>query len=327
MINRISKSFDEHIFIQSIGVDIRLTAGLGAGQNARALVHNAQTAVDQAHNSEKPVMVYSAEMEREANFRLTLLSDLHYGLDNGQVWVSYQPKLNLHTGELYCAEALIRWNHPTLGPIGPDKFIPIAEETGFIDPLTKWIVERVVADHLSLLKLGLPANIAINISAHSIWDIEFAKEILAIVTGAGANPRYFTLEITETGIMKRSGDSFRTLAMLKSMGFNISIDDYGSGQSSLRYLKSLPATELKIDYAFVTNLATDPKDALLVRSTIELAHGLGLNVVAEGVEDEAALAKLRIFGCDVAQGYHIARPMSLDKLIHHYRINARQMVA
>lgn len=327
-LDRLAQLFQTPLRVMTNDIDVDIVIGVAFGNNPNALIQQSEAAVIQSRKVGLTVAFFDADIERQAAQGLSILSDLHSGLTNGDVWLSFQPKLCLKTNKLVSAECLIRWNHPTHGAIGPEQFIPLAEETGFIDGVTDWVVQNAAMAQRRLASAGLPDHIAINISARSLVTSQFASRICGLIRAANANPKDFTLEVTETGIMQRSEESVKTLNQLKSAGFNISIDNYGAGQSSLNYLRRLPASELKIDNAFVINLAADSRDALLVRSTIDLAHGLGLKVVAEGVEDEKALSMLALFGCDVAQGFHIARPMSIDKLIQHYIYsNNRKMVS
>lgn len=316
-LEQLSILFNDAINIGDSHVDVQLSIGVSYGihgDNPVRMVQQSETAVVQARNMGLPLAFFDPHAEQQAADNLTLLSDLRSGLENGAVWLSFQPKLTVKTGKIESAECLIRWNHPTLGPVGPDKFIPLAEETGFVHPLTDWVVEQAIHAQKLLDAKGIFLNMAVNISVRSLSDLQFTSHLIPIFERCHADPKRFTLELTESAIMVRTRESLVTLRLLRERGFTISIDDFGTGQSSLAYLRHLPADELKIDRAFITDLASDKRDQRLVQSTIDLAHALDLKIVAEGVEDAAALAILGKVECDVAQGYHIARPMSIDKL-------------
>jgi EAL domain-containing protein (putative c-di-GMP-specific phosphodiesterase class I) len=242
--------------------------------------------------------------------------------------VAYQPKYGLRSGDIVGAEALVRWSHPERGALRPDLFVQMAEETGHIAALTEWVLRRAVADQRALHEAGLDVCISVNWSGHLIDDVAFTDAALEIAREATGK---LCLEVTETAIIGNARLARQTLERFRAAGLTISIDDYGSGLSSLAYLKNIPADELKIDKAFVMNMATDAVDAVLVRSAVSLAHSLGLRVVAEGVENQGALELLRAMGCDMAQGYLIARPMPLSDLATflgtHAAENAAQATA
>lgn len=306
--------FSVPVWVDENNIDVHFVIGVAEGDEACSLVHRAEAAAVQARKLNLDIAFFDADAERQAASGLTMLSDLRSGLTNGDVWLSFQPKLDLRTGKITSAETLLRWNHPLYGPVGPDRFIPLAEETGFIDVLTDWVVEQTIKGQQALDARGVTLNMAINISARSLCDAQFMTRILRVIEKCGGNPRRLTLEVTETAIMVNSRAALANLRALRDRGFAISIDDFGIGQSSLAYLRNLPADELKIDQSFICDVAADQRNSILVRATIDLAHSLGLRVVAEGVEDEAALGMLTRFGCDIAQGHHVARPMAIAAL-------------
>lgn len=318
ILERLAALFIEPVMVDGSNIDVQFVIGISygvTGDDAIKLVHQSEAAVVQARKISLSLAFFDANAEKQAASGLTILSDLRAGLDNGDVWLSFQPKLNLNSGVIDSAECLIRWNHPELGAVGPDRFIPLTEETGFIDPLTDWVIEQAIAGQRLLDAQGIYLNMAVNVSVRSLCNLQFTSHIMDIFERCNADPKRFTLELTESAIMVRTRESLVTLKCLRERGFRISIDDFGTGQSSLAYLRHLPADELKIDRAFITDIASDRRDAKLVYSTIALAHSLDLKIVAEGVEDAVALALLSKAGCDVAQGYHVARPMSADKLV------------
>jgi EAL domain-containing protein (putative c-di-GMP-specific phosphodiesterase class I) len=309
----------EPIAIGANAVDIRLTVGHAGypehAEDARTLVERAQIALDQARAAATGAARFDPESERATAGNLALLSELRRGLELGEVALHHQPKLDLRKGEVTGVECLLRWTHPTRGAVAPDAFIPLAEETGLIGALTEWVLARALDDHRRYAEAGHDIRMAVNVSARSLINPGFADAVAAALRDRGVAPERLTLEITETAVMDRPDVAFATLERLKSLGVILAIDDYGTGLSSLAYLKRLPVHELKIDKSFVLNLSKDKNDAVLVRSTIELGHSLGLKVVAEGVENQASLELLALFGCDYAQGFHIGRPTTLPAML------------
>ena len=207
----------------------------------------------------------------------------------------------------------MRWNHPSRGLLYPDSFLPAVEQTELIEPLTWWVMRRATLDLARLDPAGR-LTVAVNISARSLIRPDFAEDLLAVLVGTGTDPRRVVLEVTETMLLADPPRAAATLRRLHDAGFQISIDDFGAGQTSLGYLAMLPISELKIDKSFVFGLLEDERNAAIVRSVIELGHSLGLSVIAEGVETEAALERLRAFSCDKVQGYYISKPLPLDAL-------------
>jgi EAL domain-containing protein (putative c-di-GMP-specific phosphodiesterase class I)/GGDEF domain-containing protein len=299
-------------------VDVSVTIGLSEASDALqyaadiAIIDRALIAVEQARDVRRHIASFDAERYGNPGATLSLMSEMSRARHNGQLDVVYQPKYNLKTGAIVGAEALVRWTHPERGALRPDLFVEMAEETGHIGELTEWVLRRAVADQRRLHDAGFELSIAVNWSGHLLDDVAFTGVALEITGQASGG---LCLEVTETAIIGNPGLARQTLERFRAAGLTISIDDYGSGLSSMAYLKNIPADELKIDKAFVLNMATDPVDAVLVRAAVSLAHSLGLQVVAEGVEQQAALDLLGEMGCDLAQGYLIARPMPLQDLV------------
>ena len=252
------------------------------------------------------------ESEREdANWKLSILSELDAAIDNGNVWVAYQPKYDIETNQVSGAEALVRWTHPERGFIAPDRFIPIVEEANRIEKLTLFVLRSAIRD---FAEMPGSLSVAVNISARLLGQNRLVEPVKNMLSEYGLPASSLTLEITESAAM--AGDSgVDELTRLRELGIAISIDDYGTGQSTLSYLKRLPATELKIDRSFVQNVQTSRSDATVVDSTIKLAHALGMKVVAEGVENQEILEALAAMECDVIQGYHISRPVALPEFL------------
>ena len=297
-------------------VDVHMSNGLAAAEagaiDAPRLIEHAMIALDQARACGRKVAIFDAVAYGDPAGNLSLMSEMLEGVATGALFLHHQPKLDLRSGAITGLEALVRWDHPTRGLLRPDLFVGMAEETGHIRALTDCVIDRAIVDQRALRDTGHDLTISINISGRLIDDAEFADRAIEKIAAAGA---HFCFEITETAVIGNPDVALGVLAKLTAAGIPVSIDDYGSGLSSLAYLKQINADELKIDKAFVLSLENDAKDALLVKSTIDLAHSLGLKVTAEGVESREALAMLQMMGCDLAQGFHIARPMALDKLV------------
>jgi EAL domain-containing protein (putative c-di-GMP-specific phosphodiesterase class I)/GGDEF domain-containing protein len=297
-------------------VDVHMSNGLAGAQagqiDAAHLIEQAMIALDQARASGRKVAIFDAEAYGDPAGNLSLMSEMLQGVETGALFLHHQPKLDLRSGAITGIEALVRWNHPTRGLLRPDLFVGMAEETGHIRALTDCVLDQAIRDQNALRAAGHDVLMSINISGRLIDDAEFADRAIEKIAAAGAR---FCFEITETAVIGNPDVALGVLDKLSQAGIAVSIDDYGSGLSSLAYLKQISADELKIDKAFVLSLENDAKDALLVKSTIDLAHSLGLKVTAEGVESREALAMLQVMGCDLAQGYHIARPMGLEALM------------
>ncbi|MEH3047160.1 EAL domain-containing protein [Sphingomonas adhaesiva] len=248
--------------------------------------------------------------------------ELERAIAEDELMLMYQPKIQVRRQEITSAEALIRWRHPERGMIFPGDFIPAAEQAQTIDRLTLWTVERAIRDQRTLRERGHPLRIFINISGQLLADPRFVAEVCALVQAAPDTSIGF--EVTETSVIRDPAGAIANLKRFDEIGIRISIDDYGAGLSSLAYLKQLPARELKIDKLFVTQLTSSNRDPLIVRSTIDLAHALDMEVVAEGVETAAALALLSVMGCDMVQGYFISRPIALEALVDFLRDDTRR---
>ncbi|MGV9010340.1 putative bifunctional diguanylate cyclase/phosphodiesterase [Brevundimonas sp.] len=296
-------------------VDIALTAGVAGqvtGASEISLVDRAAIAVDQARAARQGVGAFDAAIYGDPGDNLSLISDLMTALGNGGVSLVYQPKYDFRSDAVTGVEALMRWTHPRRGFVSPDLFIGMAEETGHIRRLTEWAIRRAIEDQQAMAQAGHDLLVSVNISGRLLSDDSFADIALAEVARSGAR---LCFEITETAVMDNPDIALRIVERFAEAGIAVSLDDYGSGLSSLAYLKQIRADELKIDKAFILGLDETARDALLVKSTIDLAHSLGLKVTAEGVETPTALALLRGMGCDMAQGYYIARPMPMAGLL------------
>jgi EAL domain-containing protein (putative c-di-GMP-specific phosphodiesterase class I)/GGDEF domain-containing protein len=297
-------------------VDVAVSAGLAVmhvhATDAAALVERANIALDQAIAAQCKTAVFNAVLYGDPASNLPLMSEMLDAIRAGELALNYQPKLDLRSGEICGVEALARWRHPVRGMLSPDLFVGMAEETGHIRALTDWALDQAIADQIRLRDAGSDLLMSVNISGRLMSDRDFASAAIARIGAAGAR---ICFEITETAVIDNPEIALELISGYAAAGVPISIDDYGSGLSSLAYLKQIEAQELKIDKAFVLTLAEGRREALIVKSTVDLAHAMGLKVVAEGVETAESVALLRAMGCDVAQGYHIARPMAFDRLV------------
>ena len=303
--------FRSPIQIGNRSVELSLTYG-AARSNAddgRACASRALVATDHAGENGLRWAWHSQSLSAEIDWKLALLGELDNALADGQIWVAYQPKADVKTGEITSSEALVRWSHPERGLVPPDHFIPVIEQSGRIHNLTLFVLERALTDLSQWQALRPEMSVAVNISAPLLDDPAFAEEVSAVLNKTKVDPARVTLEITESAALANPERAVAAMERLCALGVKLSIDDYGTGQSTLSYLKRLPASEIKIDKSFITDLVDTRNDQILVRSTIELAHELGFKVVAEGIEDAACLALLASMGCDTAQGWHIGKPM------------------
>jgi len=284
-----------------------------AGDGKVDLVRQADTAMYEAKGNGQRLAAYGAHMDQGRIERLALLADLRTALTSSpeQLIMNYQPKLDLRTGAIVGVEALVRWNHPTLGVISPDRFIPLAESTGLIEALTPLVLDLALTQCRDATVGGQPLCVAVNLSARNISDPELPQRIAAVLAKTGIPSSQLVLEITESSVMGDPKQTLPVLHALRDLGICLSLDDFGTGYSSLSYLQRLPVSEVKIDRSFVTGLAGDDpvSTRALISAIIGLGDALGLRIVAEGIEDQATLNELRAMGCDVAQGYYIARPM------------------
>ena len=280
--------------------------------DVEAVVERAEHALAKARASHAKVACFTEEDGRARQRRLALMRDLRTAVGKSELFVVYQPKLRVRTGVIDAVEALVRWRHPERGMVSPDDFISLAEEGEEIRPITEFVITEAVKDRETLSSAGMPLFINVNISAQLLADESFVTWAIAAVAGA---PHNFGFEITETAVINNPEKALASIEKFAAHGIKIAIDDYGSGLSSLSYLKQIPAQELKIDKAFVSGLTTSHRDPLLVRSTIDLAHALEMEVTAEGVDNAMSLALLQVMGCDSIQGYHVSKPLVLDDLL------------
>ena len=258
--------------------------------------------------------VYSSELDPYSVRRLTLLGELRSAIDNQQLLLYYQPKVDLTTNRAVGVEALLRWKHPQHGLIPPGEFIPVAEQSDLIHNLTYWVMDEALLQCHVWRQMGYTLNVAINLSPRNLHNPGFPIKVGGLLAKWAVPASGITLEITENAIMIDPERALKTLLRLNHMGVNLSIDDFGTGYSSLLYLKRLPVSQIKVDRSFVMDMTHDKDDAIIVQSTIDLGHNMNCQVVAEGVENKETLERLRRMGCDQIQGYYLSRPLPADEI-------------
>lgn len=292
-------------------VDLVLGGAIGpVGRGSALLIEEAEAALAEAQSGISPLARWNAG-QHDVDDAIADAVDL--ALDRGQMMLHYQPKVHVRRQAIECVEALVRWNHPDRGLVAPTEFIPAIERAQRMERLTLWTIAQAIEDQRRLRAAGHDLRVFINISGHLLADARFAQLVGERI--AAAPDARLGFEVTETSVIRDPDRAIAHLQQFDRIGISISIDDYGAGLSSLAYLKQLPARELKIDKLFITQLTSSNRDPLIVRSTIDLAHALDMEVVAEGVESHAALALLSVMGCDMVQGYLISRPVALDVLL------------
>jgi diguanylate cyclase (GGDEF)-like protein len=297
--------------------DLHVTTSIGVsvfpddGLDAETLIKNADTAMYQAkENGRQSYQFFKPAMSVRAVERQSIEESLRRALERQEFIVHYQPKINLRTGEITGAEALIRWTHPTRGPISPAQFIPVAEDCGLILPIGNWVLREACKQARGWVSAGLRnASVAVNISAMEFRDESFLEGIFAILEETGLDPKCLELELTESVLMKHAESSASILRTLRARGVQLALDDFGTGYSSLSYLRKFPMDALKIDQSFVRQITTAPDETTIVTAIISMGRSLKLRVIAEGVETQEDLEFLQIHECDEAQGYYFSRPV------------------
>lgn len=311
-IGGLTQEFCRPLTLDGVDLDVSVVVGLAADEQSDLAVRNALIAISQANAIQAQFALFNARQLGDPTENLSLMTRMKSALLSGDMELHYQPKLDIRSGRITSAEALCRWTDPERGYIRPDDFIPQAEETGKIRELTEWTIHQSIREKTRLAQAGVPIDVAINISGRLLSDPAFGQRVLDIIGFGGTG---LTFEITETAMMHQPETALHNLDLWVDAGCKIAIDDYGTGLSSLSYLKRLPCHELKLDKAFVTGAQTSSKDRTLIKSTVDLAHNLGMTLTAEGVEDELVLAALQTMGCDHAQGYLISKAVPLTELI------------
>jgi diguanylate cyclase (GGDEF)-like protein len=319
VLDLVREAIEAPIMFHDVPLAISASMGVAAypehGRDVETLLRHADVAMYAAKRSDLPFAVYDEADNRSDPSRLSLIAELRRGLRRHELVLHYQPKALLASGVVDSVEALVRWNHPERGLVFPDAFIPLAQETGLIRPLTRYVLEEAVRQARQWQLAGLELAVSVNLSARNLLDVEFPDQVERLLTEAGLPPALLELEITETTMLSEGARTKSALDRLSGLGIRISIDDFGTGySSSLASLRRLPISEIKIDRSFIMNMDGCEDDAVIVRSTIDLGRNLGLSVVAEGVESEQVWSELRRLGCTSAQGYYLTRPVPADEL-------------
>jgi len=328
---RIQSFFVEPLSVQGNAIDVEVTLGVALfpqhGSSGEDLLRSAEGAMRSAKGRRERLGLASGPPAPGDPARLRLIGDMRAALDRGEFVLHYQPKLALADDSVHTVEALLRWNRPGFGMVAPGSFIPFAEQTGFIRELTPRVLDLAMRDACHWRALGLAIVPAVNLSAHDLLNPAFFELVAGLLQRHGCAPQDISMEVTESALMQEPERAIHNLQQLQSLGIRLSIDDYGSGQASLAYLKDLPVHELKIDRVFVTDVPATPRNGAIVRSTILLCHSLGLTVVAEGAETAAEMQWLRDAGCDYIQGYAVARPMPAAALLEWLNAQAARAPA
>jgi EAL domain-containing protein (putative c-di-GMP-specific phosphodiesterase class I) len=284
------------------------------GTDVDDLLQHADVAMYLAKSQHTGVVHYEPENDHYDATNLELIANLRHAIDANELVLHYQPKASLDDGRVEAVEALVRWEHPSLGFLYPDRFIPLAEQTDLIDRLTEWVLTTALTDIRDLGEGFGDVAVSVNVSARTLGRARFAQQVIKVLDAVGVAPERLMIEITETALLTDPPRASAVLAELDAVGVSVSLDDFGIGQTSLGYLSSIPVHELKIDKSFVSDMLGNPAHAAIVRSIVDLGHNLELRVVGEGVETDAVLDTLREAGCDMAQGFLLARPMPAMQL-------------
>lgn len=318
VIQKILKALEMPFVIEGLPIAVEASIGVALypdhGTNPDILMQRADVAMYAAKRSGCSYIIYDAKVDQHSPRRLALMGELRQAIDSDQLLLHYQPKIDLRTNRASGAEALIRWQHPEYGLIPPDQFIVSAEQTGLIEPLTRWVLNTALRQCEAWHQAGLSITVSVNLSARNLHNPQLPEQVADLLQNYGVASSQLVLEITESVIMVDPAHAMETLTRLNKIGVRLSIDDFGTGYSSLGYLKRLPVQEIKIDKSFVIDLMSDEDDVVLVISIINLAHNIGRKVVAEGVENQEIWDRLAAFGCDAAQGYFWSHPLPAAEL-------------
>jgi diguanylate cyclase (GGDEF)-like protein len=313
VVERLIEELEQPVSVEGLALDISGSVGIAMfpqqANDAETLLRRADVAMYAAKENGGGYEIYDDDLDRHNPERLTLIGQVRPAIESGEFVMYYQPKVRLEDGRVAGAEALIRWEHPTLGLVPPDHFVPLVEKTVLLRPLTHFVAETVLSQWRQWADMGIRLPLAINISARSLLDGQLPDEVEELLERYEVPPAFLRLELTESFLMGDSGRSTAVLDRLSDVGVGLSIDDFGTGYSSLSYLKRLPIEEIKIDKSFVMQMHVDANDFMIVRATVDLGKNLGLRTVAEGVEDLQTFDRLAEFGCDEAQGYYISKPV------------------
>jgi diguanylate cyclase (GGDEF)-like protein len=312
--HRIADALRDPFELDEMVVDVQASVGIALfpehGHGVETLLQKADVAMYRAKETRSNVALYDERHDHHSPAKLALTAELRTAVDSEEIVLWYQPELDLRTREVMAVEALVRWDHPRLGVLPPSSFVRMAEATNLIKPLTQRVMEVALLQVAEWHAMGLEIAVAVNISAQVLVDQSFTQQVVAALRRTGVAPQRLKLEVTETALMSDPVTARTVLRELEALGCEISIDDFGTGYSSLAYLADLPVSEVKIDRSFVSRMSAGSSEKVIVNSTIDLAHHLGLRAVAEGVEDWSMLPELEALGCDAAQGYAISHPLA-----------------
>ncbi len=313
---RLTKCVSEPFAVDELSLEVGVSIGISRypedGEDSHALLRCADIAMYAAKEAQTEYKVYAAEQNQHSVRRLSVLSDVRHALASDQIVVHFQPIVDLDDQSVRGAEGLVRWQHPKLGLIPPAAFVQTVEQTGLIGPLTRYVLERSIAECAAWRRAGRELSVAVNLSVRNLLDRDLPREIERLLDTYSVPADALQLEITESMIMSDPDRAVATVTRLSALGVRMSVDDFGTGYSSLANLRRMPINDLKIDRSFVSPMLRDESDLIIVRSTINLGHDLGLRIIAEGVEDGATLDRLALLGCDLAQGFHLSRPMPAE---------------
>ena len=316
-LNRITKAMALPFTLEDITLGVQASMGVAIcpqhGNDVDTLIQRAEVAMYAAKQQNNGHAIYSPKLDGYSPRRLTLMGELRQALQEDELILHYQPKVDLKSGKVNKAEALIRWQHPKHGLLYPDEFINLAERTGLIKDVTRWVLNESINQILLWQKKGFPMSLAVNISPSCLLNMELPEIITGTLGSHNLGKSMLTIEITETSIIQDPDLAYEILNRLKKLGADISIDDFGTGYSSLAHLKKLPVSEMKIDKSFVMDMLKNEDDEIIVKSIIDLAHNLGLTVVAEGVETKEIAQRLSELNCDTLQGYYFSKPLPADQ--------------
>jgi diguanylate cyclase (GGDEF)-like protein len=315
---KLRRALEEPFVVNGMSLAVEASVGVAVapdhGDDVRTLLQRADIAMYLAKDNQIGVSAYDSSVDGHSPARAALLGDLRRAIGERELSLHFQPKSSLTTGEVTGVEALVRWQHPTQGLLSPEAFVPLAERTGLVHPLTRFVLDAALAQCRSWYDDGIELPVAVNLSTRTLLDRTFGDEVRRLLAYWKLPARLLTLEITESALMGDPERAAELLMDLAGMGVQLSIDDFGTGYSSLSSLRMLPVHELKIDRSFVRDMLNQPLDASIVRAIVDLGHTLGLSVVAEGVEDQATAMELSRLGCDIGQGYHLGLPTTARRL-------------
>ncbi|MCG8633852.1 MAG: bifunctional diguanylate cyclase/phosphodiesterase [Desulfobacterales bacterium] len=319
VIEKVQKLFLKPFPLETLKLEVQVSIGATIfpehGSDVDTILQRTDLALYAAKKDSKKYTIYSPDLDNRSPHRLTLMGELRQAIEKNELLLHFQPQIDLNTNEISGVEALVRWQHPKHGFMLPDEFIPMAERTGLIKPLSVWVLNEALCAAEKWHSQNLKLSIAVNISPTTFLDAELPNMIIGMLSLYEVPAEYIIFEITEGTMIKDPALALEIMKRLTDMGIRISIDDFGTGYSSLAYLKKLPATEVKIDRSFVMDMLNSENDAVIVRSIIDLGHNLSLNVVAEGVENQETVNRIKKQGCDVFQGYHLSKPINNEEFL------------